>query len=145
MSQSLYEDEIADGAMRAIFVSHWASRVERKVKVPEDEPDIHLIGKEAINHWENVAPKRIMGFSTFHKAAWRFIGHLEANNQLSLDIIFRLAMKADGHPFRAPDGYAFEFGRCLAYQCLGRGISWFDEHEKINLVLPSFDSNLNLE
>jgi hypothetical protein len=137
-----YEDEIAEGVARAFFVSHWASNVERRVRVPEGEPKIHLIGEAGVDHWENVAPKRMPNLTVYQKSVWRFLGHLECVNDLSLEFILRLAAKADGHPFRPPQGYGYEFGRAIGYEAMGRGINWFDNHAYFALIVPYFDANI---
>jgi hypothetical protein len=131
-----YEREVAKGIARAFFVSHWAQKV--KDKQNKESSPLFMVGRFEAAHWESLAPT-INPPAPYYHNAYKLLGRLEERNEASIDIILRKAMKADGHHFVAPEGYAFEFGKFLGYNCTGRPISWFDTHEMFGLLLVTFD------
>lgn len=138
MSVTAWEQEIADGMTHAFFVNAWARNLEKHIKGPVP---IYLVGNACMEHWENVCPKRIPPSikQKYVAMAWRLIGRIEDRNEMRMEDILRKAMMADGHPFSPPEGYAYQFGRAIAYHVIGRAVSWFDNHEMFGLVLPGFE------
>jgi hypothetical protein len=129
------EKEIIRGIARAFFVSHWVDTLHKKSVAKPLFMQSHL----HIAHREKSAPS-INPPPTFYHQAWRLVGRVEDRNEASINDILRRAMKADGHHFCPPDGYAFSFGRFLGYHSTGHtSVSWFDTHEMFGLLVPPFD------
>jgi hypothetical protein len=81
----------------------------------------------------------------YENEAWRLCGQVESANRLSLICIFAAACRADGVAFETVgDAYARDFGHCVAMQCLGHGVSWFDDHERFDLKTPGFETLLTV-
>lgn len=65
------------------------------------------------------------------------MGRLRAANRLPVAALAFRAAEADGQDFEDLD--AREFGHYLAMQALGHGVSWFDDHARFALIVPSME------
>jgi hypothetical protein len=125
-------ESVIHGIIRGLFVSDWAYRHSENGGWNEDGAGRMFDFK----HWMAKVPT-IAAPRKFHDDGFRLVGRIEERNLLPLGTILYRACQADGIvPFSAPDSYAEVFGNFLAWECSGRGVSWFDEHAKFNLSLP---------
>lgn len=84
--------------------------------------------------WMDIAPETSAEAKEF--AAYTG-GRIAAMNGQSLFFLCRAAAMADGeNPDDIGGKYVDDFGHYLAMQCLGHGVSWFDDHAKFDLKLP---------
>jgi hypothetical protein len=146
MSAAISQD-IAKGIARAFFVSHWADQFIARSQKSGDKIDngtkrnspLFMQPRDNIEYWEKAAFKMAPPAS-YYQQAWRLIGRIEDRNETDIGLILRVAMKADGHHFFPPTGYAVEFGRFLGYHSTGHAsISWFDNHAMFGLIVPPFE------
>lgn len=146
---------IVDGMAKALYVEAYASEVEAN-EIAGDSPGQ---GED----WFDYAPSTP---DYARERALMLAGKVENENGMSLVCLIYQAAKADGistdgaDDKRYPDGeierywyermegkrlnYAESFGHYLAMQCLGHGVSWFDDHEDFPLKTVHAES-LDLE
>jgi len=79
--------------------------------------------------------------------AYRMTGAIEAGEGIGIIPLLYKAAKADGmDPYNNPacisKEYAVEFGHCVAMECMGRGVSWFDNHQSFSMNLPQCENEV---
>jgi hypothetical protein len=81
--------------------------------------------------------------------AWKYAEdirrRIEDENHASLGVLFTRALWADGKDPEKHRNLEERFGECLAYQALGHGVSWFDDHEEFPIEIPYVDDALDFE
>jgi hypothetical protein len=123
----LTQHPIINGMARALFVIEWSNR---------EEEEGRTYSGQAL---EDVAPETPReAFDAAHNLCGRF----ENANDTNIHALLWKAAAADGLPHEYPgDKYADGFGWDLALEALGHGVSWFDDHGRFDLHLPSFEFN----
>lgn len=118
--------QVATSLARVLWTLHWADWAEEQgVKFPAQT--------ELTDAAPDTPPEYL-------NIAFYAIGHLEAANRNSLLMLVREAAKADGKSLDNmgcfSDEFLHDFGSCLAFMMSGTGVSWFDDHEPFNFVVP---------
>ncbi len=112
---------------RTLFVTAWADR---------EEEEGRSLGRCELMH---VAPSTEPEAGA---AALRLVGRYEQANGMSLICIYAQACRADDIDQNDHEN-ARLFGHYLAAQALGIGVSWFDDHARFPLQVPSFEFYLD--
>ena len=138
-SQSTFRDSFLLGAAKAFFVTAYADYVEE----PEAEDDrSHLARASGGEDWMDCAPALPPNAFALAGELWANLEDSNPHVGCGVYSLADLARQAD-HDGIDPE----EFGHYLAMQAMGHGVSWFDDHETFNIVIPpmevsshSFDS-----
>jgi len=121
---------IRDAAARVLFVSAWARREEDRGRFHSGDL-MHILEKKQ-------TPQEAID------AADSLVVLMEEENGESIEDLLVRAADADGDDSLADDaGYAEEFGHYLAMMALGEEVSWFDDHKKFKLKVPSVELELD--
>lgn len=123
-SDSSLRDAFLTGAARAFFVSAYVDFVEDSNRKGYPRPGPR-------EDWMDFAPPTPLNAYVLAGELWCSI---EALNHKSMHVIFQLASKADGVELDAND-----FGHYMAMEAMGHGVSWFDDHGRFDLKVPSMD------
>jgi len=115
---SLRED-IIESMARTLHVVDWAEREEEKGRT---YPGQNLF---------DVAPATTRGA---FRAARKLADRIEERNKLSLDAIYVAAAQAPGRHLEKPTPERFGYG--ITMQALGTGVSWFDDHPRVEIQIP---------
>lgn len=108
------------GAARAMFVTAWADKQEERGHT--------YPGQELMD----VAPKTPR-YAILR--AWQLMGRMEAiNNGYEIHALIAAARRADKLGEEFDEEYCRLFGHYYAMQSLGHGVSWFDDHEPLDLL-----------
>lgn len=106
-------DRIVAGMARALFCTDWAEWRE----VAGFAHSNSALAPPTTRDYENLA--------------WRLVGKYEQANNCHWSVLLSRAVRADN---------AFvdceAFGSDLAMMAMGSGVSWFDDHENFDLVVP---------
>lgn len=145
-SDSDFRDAFLEGAARAFFVCAYADFVEEGHSTDNDLTDeerasrLELPRPGAGEDWYDYAPETPPNAYALAGELWQ--GLHAANGRAG---VYTLALDAECADQRAPDPE--EFGRLLAMQAMGHGVSWFDDHKRFEIKIPhmecsefSFDS-----
>lgn len=141
------------GMARALWVTSYADWVENRI----EETDHDEEGAERLRDlqpgpggdWNDVTPETP---KSADQAAEDLTVLIERANNAStgdvpttlMDLYYR-AVEADAEVAKAPfvpdEKYAEMFGHYLAMQALGHGVTWFDDHAKFPIRIPSFEAH----
>lgn len=78
--------------------------------------------------------------SEARELAQRLVGKIEGANGCDLWKLYARALEADGLDYTTHgDAHAERFGECLAYEAMGAGVSWTDDHEEYAHVEVSIE------
>lgn len=115
-----YDQEIAEGMARAMFVTAWADEQEEKGRRFGGGVDLMDVAPKTSRDAKQAA----------HALA---VAIVRQNAVKSLSDLYARALEAGGN------GTAIEFGHYLAMQSMGHGVSWFDDNPTFDLKLPHFE------
>lgn len=139
-SNSFFRDAFIEGAAKAFFVTAYADFVEEGYSTDNDLTDDERKARIALpkagggQDWYDYAPEPPPEAYALAGELW---ARLESENGHSVYTLASHAAKADG----VEEIDVEEFGRDLAMQAMGHGVSWFDDHENIpNDLLQSYKS-----
>jgi hypothetical protein len=121
--------EIVDGMAEILWATAWADHAE-------EHGCANLSGQEITNIMPRV-PREA------DAVAERWARKIEASNGTSLDQLYKEAMQADakeGKKARGRESSPESFGNDLAFQAMGSGVSWFDDHAAFSLKVPDLGS-----
>lgn len=123
------DDRILIGVAQILWGLSWADHAD-------EHGCVNLSGKK-IEHEMPEIPDEAWLMSA------RLVGMIEQANERSVYCLYADAVRADTGQdehvdFDSDD--AERFGNCLAYQALGHGVSWFDDHAEFPLETPSFEA-----
>lgn len=139
-SDSTFRDSFLEGAARAFFVCAYADFVEEghstDNELSEDEREARLALPRAMmgSDWYDCAPETPINAYVLAGELWAGLYHL--NGEAGPYSLVLRAEEADGKPVDAE-----EFGRDLAMQAMGTGVSWFDDHAKFPIKVPHIECN----
>lgn len=134
-SDSDFRDAFLEGAARAMFVMAYANYVEEADSTDNDLDDAErelrqdLPRPGAGEDWYDYTPATPPNAYALAGELWSELSRL--NGEAGVYTLAERAEKADGKPVDAE-----EFGRCLAMQYMGTGVSWFDDHAKFKIKVP---------
>jgi hypothetical protein len=134
-SDSTFRDEFLEGAARAIFVMAYASYVEEGDSTDNDLDEDEREKRQGMprpgpgGDWYDYAPATPPNAYAIAGELWAGLYHL--NGEAGPYSLVLRAEAADGKPVDAE-----EFGRDLAMQYMGTGVSWFDDHAKFDMKVP---------
>lgn len=120
-SDSSFRDSFLYGAARAMFVMAYADHVENS------EEDLPRPGPGG--DWYDYAPEAPPNAYALAGGMWSELH--AANGEAGVYSLALRAEAADGAPVDAE-----EFGRDLAMQYMGSGVSWFDDHAEFEVKIP---------
>lgn len=142
-SGSYFRDAFILGAAKAFFVSAYADYVEEGYSTDNDlteeerEARVSLPKAGGGQDWYDFAPEPPPEAYALAGELW---GALEAINKTSVYQLAALAGKADG--LSEDESIDVEdFGRDLAMQAMGTGVSWFDDHKRFEIKIPNIECN----
>lgn len=125
-----------EGMANIFWCSVWADCAEHAYK---DGKRYRLSGERIEDHAGD-PPEHAF------RIAERIRGTILQANGMDIASLFAQALRADVKPLPANiasedfESRLFErFGECLAYMCMGAGVSWFDDHEQFPLITPLTD------
>lgn len=121
-SDSTFRDGFLEGAARAFFVMAYS-------EFAEEHNDLDLSRPGPGQDWYDFTPEETP--PNAYALAGQMWEALEWANKCSLYQLAAMAETADGQPVD-PE----EFGRCLAMQYMGTGVSWFDDHKSFTIEVP---------
>lgn len=130
-SDSDFRDEWLAGAARAFFVSAYADYVENPDDHEDDGDDEDLPRPGGGGDWYDCAPETPPNAYALAGELWAM---LESKNGASVYAIAERAKAADGED---PDPN--QFGRDLAMEAMGHGVSWFDSHKAFPIKIPHME------
>lgn len=149
-SDSTFRDAFLEGAARAFFVMAYANFIEEGHSTDNDLTDeerecrLDLPRPGPGEDWYDYAPETPINAYALAGEMWAELQH--ANGEAGVYSLHARAEAADG---AAPDPE--KFGRLLAMQYMGTGVSWFDDHATFPIKVPhteisefSFDSETYL-
>lgn len=136
---STIREEILSGMATILWGSAWADHAE-------EARCTNLSGEEITNIMPDI-PKEA------HEHAARIAAEYEKLNGVPVEALYERAVEADkrevgampydGLPAREEPGtpewfeaYAERFGECLAYEAMGAGVSWEDDHAEFEHEAP---------
>lgn len=113
-------DEIVNGIAQILWALAWADHVE--------ETDCQsLSGCQIEDHMPEIAPAA-------YAQAWYIAGRVNECSGCNLWSLLYACLRADGIDMDGDNAreiaqqHAERFGNCIAYEALGHGVSWFDDH-----------------
>ena len=133
-SDSTFRDSFLEGAARAIFVMAYASYIEEADSTDNDLDEVernkraNLPRPGAREDWYDYTPPTPPNAYALAGELWASLYHL--NGEAGPYSLALHAEAADGKPVD-PE----EFGRDLAMQWMGTGVSWFDDHAKFPIKI----------
>ena len=134
-SDSTFRDSFLEGAARAFFVMAYADFVEEGHSTDNDLTDDDRAARLALprpgggGDWYDHAPATPPNAYALAGEMWAELH--AANGEAG---VYSLALRAEAADGVAPDPE--EFGRDLAMQYMGTGVSWFDDHAKFEIKVP---------
>jgi len=132
MRLDMVVEPFIEGAARALFVDAWVTHEEEKAEASDGHvpwgPRAELMDE---------APETPM---CAYAEAGRLLERLEIDNKTSIYHLVKRAEEAEGTGIDVNN-----FGHYVAMQALGHGVSWFDDHEKFEIVIPHFQFNGQFE
>jgi hypothetical protein len=144
-SESAFRDEWIEGAARAFFVTAYADHVEEGHStdndLTDDERKARLALPSASNgaDWYDYAPTTPPNAYALAGELW---ASLEHENDASIYMLAERAATADGISDGLNGIDAEDFGRDLAMQAMGHGVSWFDDHAKFPIKIPHVECSM---
>lgn len=124
-------EEIVEAMARLLFVCAYADFVEE----PEQKEDVSDLPRPGPGEdWNRYAPTTT---DAARRMAAKLAEDIERENGAALPALYRKATETcrNGHCNKGRHNL-HEFGSCLAFQALGHGVSWFDDHAEFPLVVP---------
>jgi hypothetical protein len=143
-SDSTFRDSWLDGAARAFFVTAYADYCDEghstDNELADEEREARLALPRATSgaDWYDYAPEPPPNAYALAGELWAL---LERDNKASVYMLAERAKAADGLTDNEEID-AEEFGRDLAMQAMGHGVSWFDDHKKFPLKIPHVDCSM---
>jgi hypothetical protein len=145
-SNSEFRDAFLEGAARAMFVCAYASFDEEADSTDNELTDEERACRQDLprpgprEDWYDYAPETPLNAYALAGEMWTEL--CIANAPANVYVLAQRATDADGSE-TDPE----EFGRLLAMQYMGHGVSWFDDHKTFPIEIPhaeisefSFDS-----
>ncbi len=145
-SDSSFRDAFLEGAARAFFVLAYADYCDEGTSTDNDltdeEREERLALPSASNgaDWYDYAPATPPNAYALAGELW---ARLKTDNPGACGVytLANLAKEADG--LSEDDEIDMEdFGRDLAMQAMGTGVSWFDNHKKFPIKIPRMECSL---
>jgi hypothetical protein len=127
------KDQVSDAFVRGIATIFWGNAWADHV---EEHRCASLSGIEITSVMPEI-PEVVW------RMAERFAGMVEQANDLTLPALFAQAMKYTGRELTHKDYWsdtAERFGECLAWEAMGAGVSWYDDHPEFKIELPLEES-----
>lgn len=118
-----YTADFLEGAARALWVDAWAEVMEDAGRLPPEE-DLVEVADDTPAEAKELAGKLVKA--------------LTAANDRGLEQLMADAAAADDG--KLDDEYARSFGFDVVMQALGTGVTWFDNHGRFPLKVPSVDN-----
>lgn len=143
-SDSTFRDAWLEGAARAFFVTAYADYVDEGHSTDNDLTDDERAARLALPSatmgadWYDYAPTTPLNAYALAGELW---ASLEHENKASVYMLAERAKEADGLTDNEEID-AEDFGRDLAMQAMGHGVSWFDNHERFDLKIPHIECNM---
>lgn len=140
-SDSTFRDSWLEGAARAFFVTAYADYVEEGWSKDNDLTDEERETRRDLDKpgaggdWYNYAPETPPNAYALAGELWAMLH--AANGEAG---VYSLALRAEAADGVAPDPE--EFGRDLAMQAMGHGVSWFDDHKKFEIKVPHLECSM---
>ena len=128
-SDSDFRDDFLEGAAKAFFVIAYA-------KYCEHNPNCDLPQPGAGGDWMNCIPDQLPG-NAYAMAGELWAGLAFRNPQVGCGVYSLANLAADADGIDHEDLDAVDFGHYLAMQSMGCGTSWFDDHAKFPLSVPT--------
>jgi len=134
-SDSDFRDAFLEGAARAMFVLAYADFVEEGYSKDNGLDDTERETRRDMpkpgpgGDWYDHAPDTPPNAYALAGEMW---AELQAANGEAG--VYSLVLRAEAADGVAPDPE--EFGRDLAMQYMGTGVSWFDDHAKFEIKIP---------
>lgn len=134
-SDSTFRDSFLEGAARAMFVMAYADFVEEADSTDNDLTEDERETRQSLprpgpgGDWYDYAPATPINAYALAGELWA--GLYQLNGGAGPYSLALHAEAADGKPVD-PE----EFGRDLAMQFMGTGVSWFDDHAKFEMKVP---------
>jgi hypothetical protein len=141
-SDSDFRDSFLEGAARAFFVTAYADYVEEGNSTDNDLDEVERNERANLSRpgpggdWYDHAPTTPPNAYALAGELWAQLGALNPGGAGVYTLAAR-ATEADGEECD-PE----EFGRDLAMQAMGHGVSWFDDHEKFEIKIPHVDVSM---
>lgn len=146
-SDSDFRDAFLEGAAKAFFVTAYADHAEEGDNTDNELTDEEREAREELprpgpgGDWYDYAPEPPPNAYALAGELWAGLHHL---NGCSVYVLADRAVNADADPkgeceskVELTDDFdAEEFGRDLAMQAMGTGVSWFDDHAKFEIKIP---------
>jgi hypothetical protein len=143
-SESAFRDAWIEGASRAFFVTAYADHVEEGHSTDNDlteeerEARLSLPSASMGADWYDYAPTTPPNAYALAGELWASLEHA---NKASVYMLAERAKQADcltdDEEIDAED-----FGRDLAMQAMGHGVSWFDDHERFEIKIPHVECSM---
>ena len=130
-SDSHFRDSFLEGAARAFFVTAYADYVEKGNSTDNDLTEDEREARQALPSasmgadWYDYAPATPLNAYALAGELWALLA--VANPEQT---------RADNEDIDAED-----FGRDLAMQAMGTGVSWFDDHKRFEMKIPHIECN----
>ena len=148
-SDSTFRDEWLEGAARAFFVTAYADYVEEGHStdndLTDDEREARLALPSASNgaDWYDYAPTTPPNAYALAGELWNALASANPGGCGVYTLALRAA-SADGFTdqYAGQNIDAEEFGRDLAMQAMGHGVSWFDDHAKFEIEIPHLECSM---
>ena len=144
-SDSQFRDSWLEGAARAFFVTAYADYVDEGHSTDNDLTDedrearLGLPSATMGADWYDYAPTTPLNAYALAGELWASLEHA---NKASVYVLAERAAIADGISDGLNGIDAEDFGRDLAMQAMGHGVSWFDDHERFDLKIPNIECNM---
>lgn len=137
-SDSSFRDSFLEGAAKAFFAMAYAAYVEEGDSTDNDLDEVERNERANLprarngGDWMDCIPE--VPPNAYALAGELWAGLHAANGKAG---VYSLALHAEAADGEAPDPE--EFGHYLAMQAMGTGVSWFDDHKRFNLKVPSIE------
>ncbi len=133
-SDSNFRDEFIEGAARAFFVCGYADYCDEE-EIDDDRSDLPQPG--AGGDWMDYAPADMPGHA--YALAGELWAGLASMNDVGCGVYSLAEQAATADGIDRDDLDENNFGHYLAMEAMGHGVSWFDDHEKFPLEVPTIE------
>lgn len=147
-SDSEFRDSWLEGAARAFFVTAYADYCDEGHSEDNDLTDEEREERLALPRatmgadWYDYAPATPPAAYALAGELW---GKLETVNHASVYMLAERAKQADCDAGKMTDNEEIDpedFGRDLAMQAMGHGVSWFDDHANFEIKIPHVECSM---